>query len=635
MRSTRHWRLWDEEIVRVAPGLGGVGCYLYSVGVVDHAMILDSITLTNFRSFTKAQTFVFPQQPGLYFMWGDNQAEPRLGRNGAGKSTLWKALTWLFFGKTSEGLKAGDAANWEAGKGTAVTLRFWQPQFGPCYTLTRTWSPNSWTLVDEHGNSHDLTKDENNPLVGWLRLEFQPFLACILMAQGQPMFLDLPAAAKAALFAEVMALDKWLDYSTKASERAKAVDTSLRSAEARVSSLRGQLDTARDADVAAHVSDWEQGRQRRLDSLEHEYKGLLTRHNDLKDRLSQRATEEDRLRLAYRDALRVSEQAQQERDGAKGAAPVLAPGYDRSKECPTCGQSISAHFAVVVDRSSNASKAAKQALELYDAASTAVRQVQRDIQSVDKALDNLEEREDQVTAEVNPYLKLQETHAATVEKAEQALASALREQDHLSSRYSILSGWVRWFKEIRLSLIGEALEQLEIEVNSCVAALGLVNWELRFDVDKETAKGTLQRGFTVSVLSPHNEKAVPWEAWSGGESQRLRLATNMGLANLIRARTGTLLNLEVWDEPTQHMGEQGVMDLLDSLKDRAQVEKRQIWIVDHNTLGYSDFDGQAGVVKTWTGSHFVQDAAYSSGHENTDAPTPARRSTMAALPRRR
>ena len=76
-----------------------------------------SLTITNFGPFRETQKFEFPREPGLYFMWGENQHEPRLEANGAGKSKLWEALVWVIFGKTSRGLKAGDAANWEAGKG--------------------------------------------------------------------------------------------------------------------------------------------------------------------------------------------------------------------------------------------------------------------------------------------------------------------------------------------------------------------------------------------------------------------------------------------------------------------------------------------------------------------------------------
>jgi ABC-type branched-subunit amino acid transport system ATPase component len=71
----------------------------------------------------------------------------------------------------------------------------------------------------------------------------------------------------------------------------------------------------------------------------------------------------------------------------------------------------------------------------------------------------------------------------------------------------------------------------------------------------------------------------------------------MGLANLSRSRTETPFALEVWDEPTKGMAQQGVQDLLEALKTRAEQERRPIWIVDHNTLGFNGFSGQVCVVK--------------------------------------
>jgi ABC-type transport system involved in cytochrome bd biosynthesis fused ATPase/permease subunit len=79
-----------------------------------------------------------------------------------------------------------------------------------------------------------------------------------------------------------------------------------------------------------------------------------------------------------------------------------------------------------------------------------------------------------------------------------------------------------------------------------------------------------------------------------------------GLSNLIRDRTGADIPLEVWDEPTQGLSEEGVLDLLDCLAARAKREDRQIWVVDHRSLGYGGFDGTATVVKTEAGSHIVQ-----------------------------
>ena len=115
----------------------------------------------------------------------------------------------------------------------------------------------------------------------------------------------------------------------------------------------------------------------------------------------------------------------------------------------------------------------------------------------------------------------------------------------------------------------------------------------------------VSRGFAVHVRSPHNPRPVPWAAWSGGESQRLRLAAQEGLGNLIRASTGSDVPLEVWDEPTDGLSDSGISDMLDSLSARAASERRQIWVIDHRALDYGGFDGEVTVVKGPGGSRVV------------------------------
>jgi DNA repair exonuclease SbcCD ATPase subunit len=211
-----------------------------------------------------------------------------------------------------------------------------------------------------------------------------------------------------------------------------------------------------------------------------------------------------------------------------------------------------------------------------------------------------------VEAEKNPFTGMLESGQERLQITKNKLRGVQDQLDRSHERHALYSFWVRGFKEVRLQLIAEALEQLEIEANSELMELGLIDWELRFDVDSETKKGTLSRGFSVSVLSPHNDERVPWEAWSGGESQRLRIGAQCGLANLIRDRTGCDLPLEVWDEPTEGLSEEGITDLMNALKERAIREGRTIWVVDHRSLGYGGFDGTVTVVKDDKGSRIIQ-----------------------------
>ena len=626
-------------------------------------MKLLRLRLKNFRSFRETQEFTFPDGPGLYYLTGDNQVNPRLGANGTGKSTLWEALTWLWFDKTSKGLRAGDVSSWSIQKGTQVELDY--EADGVSWTLGRTWSPNKWYLIGPSGEEL-LTSDNSNIALDHLGMAFLPFQHSILMAQGQPMFLDMKPEAASSLFSEIMDLDHWLDLSTKAGKQASAQDMKSRTVERELSKIRGQLEELSSSDLKQTAEEWEDHKRERLDLLEEDYKKHLAEYdriladtkpvsdrvNKLKEDLS-----EARANLGRCDDHTISE-AETRLNQLKRTEAVLlrdreqlnAQGafLERNDQCEHCGQSIPldvtnrklGEVADAVEKVEDDLFDVRKdvgSLELSldglrgqmkvwsDLIKTAERNLQfaqLDLRSLDgklaqeeKVLDRLEEMEEQLSSQVNPVTKalrdLERRRRDLLADLSQA-EKDLSESERLVRLYQF---WVRGFKDIRLDQVSEALTQLEIEVNSCVTQLGLTGWSLLFDPDSETKGGKIKRGFSVKVLSPDNDKPVPWAAWSGGEAQRLRVAGNMGLANLIRDRMGITLPLEVWDEPTQGLSSQGVSDLLGSLAQRALSEHRQIWIVDHRSPGFGHFDGTVTVVKNRKGSNFDQSACiYPTGN---------------------
>lgn len=536
-----------------------------------------ALTLANFGSFVEEQTFHFPRAPGLYFMWGDNQAEPRLEGNGAGKSTLWKALTWLFYGKTAAGLKAGDVANWGVGKKTLVRLKY--EMWGIELSVERTWAPNSWVLIASNGHRTDLVKDPTNTCLEELALEFEAFVQTVVMPQRSDLFLDLKSGPQAELFSAVMGLDRWLKRSTRASDLARDIDVECRRIEKNLAHVEGQLSSARTVNVEKQLAEFEASRRDRLAALDSDH-AKYTKMLDGK---------RDVLRVARADVSATKQHY----------AAALAKEEEEVKlddVCSKCGQPLRKH--------AGPSNNLRQYLRAVDDAEAYLRNSIRDLEQVELTLDRIEDEAEKLEGQPNPYTKLRDEAADTVRRYQEEADQARKAADDAQMRFSIASAWVKWFKEIRLAQIGEALTQLEIEANNEGTALGLVDWELRFDVDRETKGGSVQRGFSVSVLSPHNSKPVPWEAWSGGEAQRLIVAAQMGLADVIRSRTGAKVNLEVWDEPTTGMSPQGVDDLLQALHTRAMREQRQIWVVDHRTLGFNRFAGTCGVVKTSKGSRF-------------------------------
>lgn len=613
-------------------------------------MIPVELRVTNFRSFKKTQALRFPEAPGLYFMQGQNEVEPNLEGNGCGKSSLWEALTWCIFGQTATGLKAGDVGTWEVGKGTRVEFDFVAPS-GEELTLIRTWKPNSWLLRQQGAPDEDLDKADRNAFLGWLGLGLKSWLSAVMMAQGEDMFLDLKAEPKAQLFAEIMELERWSDYAGRASRAASALDKEIRGMEQDLAAIRGELDALERSDFDEDGKAWEARRDKRLQAIGIEYEQALE-NSTLKEDLevAEEATKLARgaLEAAKADTDKAWDLVKREEGETREVEVQLARAEAKQDEadkhlsavgddnfCRACGQEIDQEtwerhgrearatleelekktkwLRAKLQSSRGAAADRREAYERLRDKEDNLRRVltgcedeatrlRRDKLAEDKRLDNLEEEAEVLRAEVNPFEAMGERNARRLNHLRIERYELQDGLDRARERYSLLSFWVRGFKEVRLQEIGAALTELEIEVNSAVSALGLADWSLRFQIDRETQKGSIQKGFDAFVQSPHNDRAVPWRAWSGGEAQRLRLAGNMGLADLTRSRTGASINLEVWDEPTQGLSPAGVRDLLEALAYRAKQERRVIWVVDHRSYDFGGFAGGAVVVKTKSGS---------------------------------
>lgn len=602
-----------------------------------------ALRITNFRGFRKTQEFRFAGRPGLFFMEGRNEAEPRLAENGAGKSTVWDALCWLFFARTTRGLKAGEICNWSEKGGVRVELDAVTEADEP-FTVARTWGPIGWTLTTYDGDVVDLTKADSSLLSG-LRLDHMPFMSAVLLAQQQPMFLDLKPGPQAELFSSVMNLDGWVSLSEKAGKRAVDQDVVTRRAERDLAAAEGEL-AALERLGPDRAREWEDDRAARLRSLGNEYEQMIE-HDYTKQDLERctkqaeaaqlsvenAAPTEHQMRLWRRghDDLRDAEErvrvAQSDWERAQSDAEDLANG----ESCPTCGHvldhatadvqiAVAMEYAggrrVVLNAALAGLEQARLVVADFEAIEGAVRdrerearahlasirqdlaEAQRRREDVERLFDRLERDADRIEAEANPHAG----DAGRLEECRERVAAARAAVDESERRRSLYNFWVRGFKEVRLGLIAEALAELEVEANSACELLGLVGWDLTFAVDRETKSGGVQRGFSVGVRSPSSSRAVPWESWSGGEGQRLRAAAQMGLADLVRARTGAGFPFEVWDEPTAGLSPQGVADLLSALRSRAIAEQREIWVVDHRSHNFGGFDGGATVIKTPSGS---------------------------------
>jgi DNA repair exonuclease SbcCD ATPase subunit len=604
-------------------------------------LTFDYMEISNFKCFHHLSFDMDEMGAGLHFIRGDNRVEPRLGSNGSGKSSLWGALTWCLYGRTPEGLKGPDIRPWSNKETSQVRLLFHNDDRE--YEVTRAAGPNVLLL-----DGLPTGQEQIDELIG---LNADTFMNTVVLGQGQPLFFDLTPKAKMELFSTVLQLDKWDDRSKEASAKVN-----------RLQVLEGQLDgefkaievrqEGNDKELASlkeRSAEWEEERQKKLDSFDADVAAT-------KERLEKLAKQRDMADLSYDGAM--AELKQIERDSERiwkglNEAMVDAEKHDLKMaawqeeldecrfeleqlpdNCSKCGQPLGgadrkkykADLIKRLDKAADKIKGDKigprlnakveewrtQERRLTDA-TNGFRLIAKEADAVltftrplcnelEITIKSAEQNKARWLEEANPYHDQVQARRREKSKLKGQLRDLDERLNNLSAQIERTKFWTKGFRDVRLYVIDEVMQELELTTNALLADVGLPDWEVKYDVEKQTKAGTTQRGLTVTILSPHNEKPVKWESWSGGEGQRLRIVGALALADVLLSRAGVSIDLEVLDEPTRHLSSEGVRDLCDFLMVRAQHNDKAIWYVDHQSVESARFHTVTTVVKEKKGA---------------------------------
>jgi hypothetical protein len=167
--------------------------------------------------------------------------------------------------------------------------------------------------------------------------------------------------------------------------------------------------------------------------------------------------------------------------------------------------------------------------------------------------------------------------------------------------------WIKGFKDLRLWLTQDALLALEIETNNALENLGLPDWKMIFNISKENSTGGTSKGLFIDIRSPFNDEMVPIEVWSGGQTQRLKLANTIGMIGLNQNYYGFDSNIEFWDEPSSFLSSEGIENLIDLLSERAKALNKAIYYIDHRALNKSKFDGIIKIISENNVSYIIEE----------------------------
>jgi len=611
-------------------------------------MKINRLYIQGFKSFTKEQLLdINNLDNGLIFVSGENKVEPKLGGNGVGKSALFEALSFVFFGKTSTNLKAGDIKNWYSTEKCAVTIEF--ERNGEQHTLTRTWNPNTLVL-----DSRTVAQDEVNDLIG---MNFESFSYSVFISQFGQKFLDFTPSEKLNIFTSILEdkLKEWDTFVDKATLNYKSYTEEVSEIRNSISELNGKLSILEKNDYSKLSEEWENYHIEKVQSfidtisinkavLEGYSKELKEKNKELK-KLGE-DFDESVLDEIEENIKKYTNQGNEYAKTISGLNTEIRMINKDLKDlqglgnkCPTCkqkvdGKVIKTETDILKEQISNTEellngfikKEKEIAKSLSNEKNKKVKEIEklnkqeREINDLDKEVTVLEndivnckDRINYNSIELekeknnkNPYIDMISDNDSKVKMLKRKLLYQEEELDRTKRLVEIYKYWQKGFKDIKLMLTSEALDEFEIEINNNLQNLGLADWKVKLLVDTETKSGSIKRGFNIFVKSPVNENLVPFDCWSGGEGQRIRIATTLGLVDFISNKRGSLWNILILDEASQYLSEEGIEDLLVALRQKAVDNNMKIFNIDHRNLEtYGMFSNRINVVKTEEGS-FIQ-----------------------------
>jgi DNA repair exonuclease SbcCD ATPase subunit len=515
--------------------------------------------------------------------------------------------------------------------------------------ITATQNPNSLTC-----NGHTIDRES---LVKKLRLNYEAFKYAIIIPQFGDHFFDLSPGEKLTLFSSIMDLDSWLEKSEKAKEIADEIELKKQTCENEVFQLNGKLlsVTTIITELQAKSKEWADNQAERIKKVKlsidknlqsiKEYDLNITEfdkvinnifpetdcyENTIKKQTKLISNLDDELTEVAKELAVIEHKIITSKDSQRRFEKV-------GSTCPTCLQrvdenhlisktnkfkkeikefmSVKTNLALAHDEINSEKSMAIMSVSKVEAELSQLRTKKmrasnnrdasiNEIKYLDREITRLELEIDQIKKQKNEFAGLFILKQEECIELHKKIEMKELKISELNEEFAAVNFWVSGFKRLRLFIVEETLRALEIEINNNLAALGLVNWTITFDIERENKSGSITKGFNVLINDP-TEQAVKYESLSGGEGQRVRLAGAFGLANLITERAGLSNRIEFFDEISQHMSDEGIEDMLNSLRDRAVNYDKQIWVVDHHALDYADFNGGLTVIKDKSGSKLV------------------------------
>lgn len=584
-------------------------------------MIITKVEISNFKCFSEL-TWNLPESNGLFLFLGDN---------GAGKTSLFDALCWCLFEKTAKGCSAKKLLN----RNTDATGYFVRVEIigdhGLPYIIKRTWNPNKLTMNGE--------PVKNERIEELLNMTYEQFLYAVYFAQSTSSFFDLTPGKKLTFLSDVFNINVWTDHADKAKKSVEANERAHDSIVTKQLMVQAAISdhNLNIGEVKERINAWDAEKQTKLAELQRHIDQLKEQQKDIKwdEKIirelnlmiadKEKEQETTSIKLKESQNKKVENTAAIKFNNSKINALVkevedldlesLDENPDKKRICTACGQELAKEHldkcaAVILEKlkTIDAENVQLENLKvLIDTESNLVdkrwldsveelkvmrvmlmeqtsKKSEHDI--LESKINSTAHQYEDYNQAANPYtsqLERLEGAVTAAQKELEAIAANLKDSEKLIEQDKF---WVKHLPMIRLQELDNIVLELEIMFNQAFSALGFVDWSVKVETERDLANGKdTKRELTLKVTD-YLGNEVDLDTLSGGEEQRVRIANDFGLSELIMARTSSI-DLQMWDERSWYLNQEGLAYLIDFFGTLGK--NKRILLVDHKVVDLGGF----------------------------------------------
>lgn len=216
----------------------------------------------------------------------------------------------------------------------------------------------------------------------------------------------------------------------------------------------------------------------------------------------------------------------------------------------------------------------------------------------EKLVAALESQIESVRQQENTYVALKERNDQQIQEVQQEIDQMQEEVDTKKEAGKYLTYWIEGYKRLRMMMFDSLIIRLE-ELSQDLLSEYSSELSVTITGEKDLKGGGKKDEIYIEIVGNKGKKSS-FEAYSGGERQKVKMAVSLALSEVIKEKCGKDFNLIIFDEANDALDDIGKDTNFQVFKKIA--ETKTVLCVDHDGYFQDRFDQVIAIVKEENGS---------------------------------